>query len=342
VHVSVLSRTFRIGDLEVASPVILAALAGYSDAAYRGICRRFGAPYCTTEMMLDRSVLTRSKRTRQLLRIGDDDHPIAAQLIGSDPETMAAAARAVCQPGFDAVDLNFACPARKVLRRRRGGYLMAHARQALDIVRAVLDASDRPVTIKLRQRFHERDDMDAFYRIAEGAFDSGVAAICLHARSVEAGYRGEADWAFLAEVKRRFAGRTVIGSGDVLEPSDALHMLARTGVDAVAVGRGALGNPWFFRQVRDLARGRPPHRPDLAEQRKVLERHFEQACALYGPDRGPKIMRKFGIKYARMHPAPGTVRSAFVRVSRPAHWRRVLENCYDARETGRMPAFPQV
>jgi len=323
-------RPFRIGEVEVASPVVLAALAGYSDLAYRLICRRRGAPFCSTEMALDRCLLAGPKLRNRLVQITDDDHPVAGQLIGNDPATMASAAEALCAQGADVVDLNFACPVRKALSRRRGGHLMRQPGLAVEITRAVIAAAaGRPVMLKLRAGFGEADaDHEGFYRIAEGAFSAGAAAVCVHARSVEAKYAGQADWQFLARAKAHFHDRTVIGSGDVLRPADALAMLDRTGVDAVTVARGALGNPWFFRQVRDLAAGRTPYHPGLADQRGVLRGHFAHACEIYGPKRGPKIMRKFGIKYARLHPTPGKVRAAFVAVKRPEDWTRVLEAHY--------------
>ena len=309
--------------------MVLAALAGYSDHAYRLICREGGAGYCGTEMMLDASVLVGGKLQRRLLLLSDEDHPVAGQLIGNTPEKMARATRTLCRMGFDVVDLNFACPVRKALRRGRGGYLMREPATVLQITRAVIAEADRPVTLKLRRSSAEADaHNEAFWRIAEGAFDAGAAAICVHGRSVEAKYVGPADWNFIAAVKRRFADRTIIGSGDVLAPADALRMLETTGVDAVAVARGALGNPWFFRQTADLAAGRRPYVPDLAAQRRTLERHFEHACRIYGRQRGAKIMRKFGIKYARMHPRPRRVRMAFVGVRKPAHWRGVLDTLY--------------
>ncbi|MGB2819921.1 MAG: tRNA-dihydrouridine synthase [Phycisphaerae bacterium] len=321
-------KPFRIGGVEVGFPVVLAALAGYSDLAYRLICRRLGVEYCTTEMMLDRMVLHRGKLRVRMLRLTDEDHPVAGQIIGNDPADMARAAGTLGELGFDVVDVNFACPVRKALARRRGGYLMSTPAEAIRIAREVIAASDRPVTLKLRQKFRTADDGDAFWRIAEAAFDAGAAGICLHARSVEQKYLGRADWAFLAEAKRHFRDRTIIGSGDVLKPPDALAMLEQTGVDAVTVARGCLGNPWFFRQVRDVAAGREPYRPTVAEQREVLLRHFEDSCELYGPLRGPKHMRKFGIKYARLHPQSKLVRAAFVAVKRPDHWREVLEKFY--------------
>jgi len=318
-----------IGDVEVAMPVVLAALAGYSDLPYRRQCRSLGAPYCATEMLLDRSLTISGKLQRRLLTLTEDDHPVAGQLIGEDPEHMAAAARLLCDKGFDVVDLNFACPVRKALARGRGGALMDAPERALAITRAVVAASDRPVTLKLRCAFFQSDGRhEAFYRIAEGAFDAGVAAVCVHGRTVGARYVGPADWEFLAEAKRHFADQTIIGSGDVRKPVDALRMLAETGVDAVAAARGALGNPWFFRQVADLAAGREPYRPPLAEQREALARQFDEAIGIYGERRGPRIMRKHGIKYSRVHPTPKKVRVAFVEVKKPADWHRVLEEYY--------------
>jgi len=325
-------RAFQIGDVQAEFPVVLAALAGYSDLAYRLICRRRGAEYCTTEMMLDRMLLVGGKLRRRLVRLTDEDHPVAGQIVGNEPEAMAAAAQVLCEMGFDVVDLNFACPVRKALRRGRGGALMAEPERAVEIVRAVAASSTRPVTLKLRRRFAHADGDDAFWRIAEAAFDAGAAGICVHARSVEQKYFGPADWPFLAEVKRRFADRAILGSGDVLQPADAIAMYEQTGVDAVTVARGCLGNPWFFRQVRDLAAGREPYRPSLAEQRDVLRGHFERSRDLYGEKRAAAHMRKFGIKYARLHPRPRDVRMAFVTVKNAGQWQAVLEKHYGGED----------
>lgn len=321
-------RPFRIGPIEIPSPVVLAPLAGYSDLPYRLLCRRLGAPYCTTEMMLDRLLLTRGKHQARLLATTPEDHPLAGQLIGNDPAEMAAAAQVLGRMDFDAVDLNFACPVNKALRRRRGGYLMREPDLAGEIVQAVVAAADRPVTVKIRQKFAEADNSDAAFEIAQRAFDAGAAAVCAHARSVEAKYRGRSDWAFLAELRRRHPHQTVLGSGDLLMPADALRMLDETGVDAVTAARGVIGNPWFFRQVADLAAGRAPHQPDLLEQRRLLDAHYAHACEFYNPLRGSRIMRKFAIKYARMHPSPKKVRMAFVEVKRPEHWQAVLDEFY--------------
>ncbi|MFB3891592.1 MAG: tRNA dihydrouridine synthase [Phycisphaerae bacterium] len=323
-------KPLRIGDIVIDFPVILAPMAGYTDLAYRLLCRQFGAPYCITEMMLDRLLLVRGKVRSRLFKLTDQDHPVAGQIIGNEPDVMAQAAKALCEIGFDAIDLNFACPVRKALSRKRGGYLMGRPDLAVEIVRAVKAAVARPVTIKVRQKFLNSDTEENFYRIAEGALAAGAAAVTVHARSVETKYHGPADWEFLAAAKRRFAGSVIIGSGDVSSPAKALEMIERTGVDAASVARGALGNPWFFRQVRDLADGHEPYKPTLAQQREVLLRHFTADCELYGPLKGPRHMRGFGVRYARLHAHPKEVRMAFVHVKRAEDWHAVLDRFYPA------------
>ncbi|MGA2586931.1 MAG: tRNA-dihydrouridine synthase [Candidatus Aminicenantales bacterium] len=323
-------KPLRIGRMLIDFPVVLASLASYSDLPYRLICRSCSASYAATEAMLDRQMLVEGKLRAKLVKIDDADHPVAGQIIGSDPAIMARAAGVLRDMGFDVIDLNFACPVKKVLARKRGGYLMDRPGLALEIVRAVLDAvPDRPVTLKLRRSFRETDKTnEAFWAIARGAFEAGAAGISVHARSVEQKYRGQADWKFLSKVKLEFPGWTIIGSGDVLTALDALRMLEQTGVDGVLAARGALGNPWLFRQARDIAAGRKPFEPDLAEQRELISRHYQLACDTYGPKRGLKIMRNFGIHYARMHPRPAEVRRAFIGVATETDWRTLMETRY--------------
>ena len=235
----------RIGGITLDLPVTLGALAGYSDLPYRLVCRALGAPYCVTEAMLDRQVLLEGKLRKRLIRLDPADHPVAGQIMGTEPERMAEAARSLVGMGFDVVDLNFACPVRKVVSHKRGGALMNDPDRALAIARAVVEAvPDRPVTIKLRRSFRDADETrESFWKIARGAFEAGVAAIAVHARSVEQKYTGRADWGFLAALKHEFPDRTILGSGDVMSPADALRMIAETGVDGVLAARGAIGNP---------------------------------------------------------------------------------------------------
>ncbi len=320
----------RIGPIRLDVPVVLAAMAGYTDLAYRLTCRELGAPFCATEMMLDRQMLLPGKLRRRLIHTDPADHPVAGQIIGNDPAVMAAAAGDLSSSGFDVVDVNLACPVRKVLARRRGGYLLTDPARAAEIVRAVTDAlpGQTPLTVKLRMGFDEASGRDAFWRIAEAAFDAGAAALCVHARTVAQRYTGRADWDFLAEVKRRFPEKTILGSGDVTDAPAAAAMLRQTGVDGAAFARAAIGNPWIFRQFRDHVAGRPMRRPSLGEQRAVMEKHFARAAGLYGRDRGCRHMAKFGIKYSRLHPTPTKVRAAFAAARTADRWQRVLEEFY--------------
>jgi nifR3 family TIM-barrel protein len=250
--------------------------------------------------------------------------------MGSDPETMARAAVVLNGLGFDVIDLNFACPVRKVVSRGRGGFLMSQPELALRIVRAVRAAvPGRPLALKLRKGFRaDAESTRNFWTIAGGALEAGADALCVHGRTVDQMYSGAADWGFLGEVKRAFGGATVIGSGDVRAAGDALRMISETAVDGVAAARGAIGNPWFFGQVRDLAEGRTAMPPSLPEQRALLERHFRLTLEQYGMRKAALIMRHFGIGYARIHPHPKTVRMGFVQVKTEEDWRRVLETHY--------------
>ncbi len=320
----------RIGVVAIDFPVGLGALAGYSDLPYRLICRSLGAPYAITEAMLDRQVLLEGKLRKRLVRLDPADHPVAGQIMGVEPETMAEAARSLDRMGFDIIDLNFACPVRKVVSHKRGGALMDDPERALATVRAVIAAvPGRPVTLKLRRAFRDADrSHESFWAIARGAFEAGASAIAVHARSVEQKYAGRADWGFLAEVKRAFPDRTILGSGDVTNPSEALRMMAETGVDGVLAARGAIGNPWFFAQARDLAAGRPARQPALDEQRDVIYRHYRLACEAYDPRRGLKILRHFSLQYAKMHPRRTELRNALVKVRTEDEWRAVIDAFY--------------
>jgi tRNA-dihydrouridine synthase len=150
----------------------------------------------------------------------------------------------------------------------------------------------------------------------------------VHGRTVRQRYEGKADWNFLAEVKKHAGSKTVLGSGDLFTAQDCLDMLARTGVDGVSVARGAIGNPWIFSRARALAEGRDIPPPTLREQREVIAEHYRMAEQIYGPMRCGAIMRKFGIKYSRLHPQADAVRQAFIEVTKPREWLPVLEKWY--------------
>lgn len=326
-------RPLRLGRVEIGFPVVQAALSGYSDWAMRMIARRLGAAYAACEVMLDQFLVQvrQRQRTRHFLHLSDDDHPVGGQLMGAAPAQFAAGATRLVAAGFDVIDINFGCPVKKVLGKCRGGYHLGQPAVALDIIRRTRDiVPDRiPVTVKLRRGIDDSpQSRDHFYEILGGAFQLGVAAVTVHARTVLQRYNGPSCWEFLREVKEQFPHQVVLGSGDLFTGADCLRMIALTGVDGVAVARGAIGNPWIFAHAMALARGTEPQPPTLAQQREVLSEHYRLSEQLYGPQRCGPLMRKFGIKYAAQHPHHLEVRAAFIRVRQRSDWDAVLNTWY--------------
>lgn len=323
----------RIGPVEIGFPVVQAALSGYSDSAMRRIARRHGASYALCEVLIDKLVLEAGKHTRRFLQLTDDDHPVGGQLMGSEPEQFAEAATRLVAAGFDVIDINFGCPVKKVLGRCRGGFHLSQPDVALEIIRRVRDAvpPSRPVTVKMRRGIDDTSESrDHFFQILDGAFAAGVAGVTVHGRTVRQRYIGPSRWSFLREVKQHVGpDRVILGSGDLFTAQACMDMMRQTGVDGVTVARGAIGNPWIFAQARALAAGAPlPPPPRLPEQAAVLREHYRLAEQIYGPERSCRQLRKFGIKYSRLHPEAQQVRDAFVAVSRPGDWNAVLDAWY--------------
>ncbi len=336
-------KPLRIGPIELDFPVVQAALSGYSDWAMRVIARRLGAPYTLCEVLLDKFVVqvTRGRKADRFLRVTDEEHPVAAQLMGANPDDFGPAAERLVEAGFDVIDINFGCPVKKVLGRCRGGYLLGQVETALEIVARVREAVPPhiPVTVKMRRGLDDSQaSRDRFYKIFDGAFERGVAAITVHGRTVEQRYVGPSRWEFLRELKVHAGERTVLGSGDLFTPQACLDMIRQTGVDGVTAARGAIGNPWIFAQARALAAGQPlPDPPTIFEQREVIAEHYRLAEDLYGPEICGRHMRKFGIKYSRLHPASLELRDAFVRCTRPEEWQAVFTKYYSEDGPGRHP-----
>jgi len=335
------ARPLTIGGVPLAAPVVQAALSGYSDLPMRVLARRSGAAYALCEVLLDTFVTVIGKNRRNLARVAvaADEHPVGGQLMGANPDDFPRAARRLVEAGFDVIDINFGCPVKKVLGRCRGGYLLGQPETALEIVGRVRDAvpAHVPVTLKMRRGL---DDSAAsannFWTIFDGAFARGAAAITVHGRTVQQKYVGPSNWEFLAAVKRHAGDRVVLGSGDLFSARACVAMLRETGVDAVSVARGAIGNPWIFSQALALLRGEPePPPPSIHEQRDLLREHFQLAVDLHGEDLAGRSMRKFAIKYARLHPEPLAVRDAFVAVKVNADWQAVLARFYAVDGPGR-------
>jgi len=337
-----------LASVAIDFPAALAAMSGYSDWPTRVIARRMGAGYTIGEVLLDQFVInvTKGNKARRYIRVTAEDHPCAAQLMGSTAEALAPAALKLIQAGFDAVDLNFGCPVRKVVGKCRGGYLLSRPAEALDLLARVRKAVPRhvPVTLKMRRGLDDTEESrQRFWQILDGALALGIAAVTIHGRTVRQRYEGWSSWDFLRQVKEHVGGGIVFGSGDLFTADDCREMVARTRVDGVTVARGAIGNPWIFRDLRLLAAGRPAaDPPGLFEQREVIREHYRLAEEIYGPARACYVMCKFGIKYSRLHPRAEEVRDAFVAAHSPDQWQQVLEQWYAEDLPGVRPSPPSL
>src|SRR5438093_9556507 len=213
-----LAFMLNLGSLKISLPAVQAALSGFSDRPMRMVSRRFGADFAMAEVVLDDHVLLKGKLRDRIFAIGDDDHPIGGQLLGSRPEQLAEAANDLVEGGYDLVDINFGCPVKKVLGRCRGGYLLSEPVNAMAIVKAVLSSARgrRPVTLKMGRGFVDAVACErGFFSVLGGSFASGVESVTVHGRTVEQRYIGPSNWNFLARVKRHVGPCTILGSGDL-------------------------------------------------------------------------------------------------------------------------------
>ena len=334
----------KIGSLVFDMPAVQAALSGYSDWPMRVIAKRLGAPYTLCEVMLDQFLVQvrNRERTRHFLWHSEEEHPIGGQLMGAEPEQFAAGAMRLVEAGFDVIDINFGCPVKKVVGKCRGGFHLGQPQVALEIIRRTRQVvpAEIPVTVKMRRGIDDsQQSVDQLYQILEGCLALGVAAVTVHGRTVQQRYIGPSKWEFLRQLKHDFPALTMLGSGDLFSAEDCLAMLEQTGVDGVAIARGAIGNPWIFQQVRALLQGQAPvGPPGQGEQREVLAEHFGMAREIYGDQRAPVVMRKFGIKYSALHPQHPELRLAFTRVRTVDDWQQVLETWYHDDRPGCFPA----
>jgi tRNA-dihydrouridine synthase B len=331
----------RLGALTLDAPFFQAGLAGYSDAPMRLIARRHGAPYAVTEAMLDETLIRGGKGLRDA-ELDAEDHPIAGQLMGSHPAQIAQGARLLVGLGYDVIDVNLACPVKRIRKLARGGHLLAEPDEAIAVLDAVRQAvgEARPCTVKLRRGSDLGAEAEAnFRRVLEAAMRLGYAGAVVHGRTVEQKYIGPASWDFLAGLVRDYGGGDFVlgGSGDVWCGADVARMLEQTGVRLVSIARGAIANPWIFRQARAALAGdaagaaRPP---SVAEQRATLLEHAQLAVARDGEERAGPMLRKLGIRAARHHPRSEEVARAFIAVKDMPQWFAVVAEHYAVDEPG--------
>jgi nifR3 family TIM-barrel protein len=289
-----------IGNIKLKYPFIQAAMSGYSDRAMRMLARKFGCELTFSGVILDSCALYKPLFEKPNYILKDDEHPIGAQLLGTEPQKMAKAAENLCRIGYDLIDLNFACPAPKVVKKARGGALMAEPQKVLEIFKHVRNAVNCPVIMKLRKGIDgSEESIQKFWQICTEAVQYGADALIVHGRSVQQRFKGTADWNIIKQLKEKFPKTTIIGSGDLFEPIDIVNKLRSSSADGVAVARGAIGRPWIFRQIKDVLEGKQEiFEPDIEQQGKIILEHFEMLKELYDIKKCIWYFRKFLAKYS--------------------------------------------
>ncbi|WP_181312758.1 tRNA dihydrouridine synthase DusB [Nocardioides campestrisoli] len=324
---SALPTELVLGDLRIETPVVLAPMAGITNAAYRRLCAEQGAGLYVCEMITSRGLVEGDETTRKMLVFDELETVRSVQLYGTDPVYVGKAAEILCADyGVAHVDLNFGCPVPKVTRKGGGGALPWKRGLLGEILEAAVTATAPygvPVTMKTRKGLDE--DHLTYLDAGRIAQETGVAAIALHGRTVEQAYSGEADWDSIARLVEH-VDIPVLGNGDIWEAGDAVRMVRETGAAGVVVGRGCLGRPWLFRDLAAAFSSTPTETvlPTLGEVRAVMRRHAELLCRHMGEERGCKEFRKHVSWYLKGFRAGGPLRHSLALVDSLADLDRLL------------------
>lgn len=299
-------------------------MAGVADRAFRELCVGFGAGYCIGEMTSSKGIVMRDRKSAELLEISDAERPAAVQLFGDSPEYMAAATKVALAGKPEAIDVNMGCPTPKITSNGTGSALMRKPELCGEIVQSVVEAAQgTPVTVKIRKGW-DASSVNAV-EVAAICERAGASLITIHARTREQMYAPPADWSIIKAVKEA-VGIPVIGNGDVFSAADAMRMLEETGCDMVMVGRGALGNPWIFREINALyqhERELPP--PGLFERMTVMRRHLLLLCEYKGEYIGVREARKHAAWYMRGLRGAARLRSACASLEKTEDIDRLIE-----------------
>jgi nifR3 family TIM-barrel protein len=288
----------KIGNIEMKNPVVLAPMAGVCNSAFRLTVKEFGAGLVCAEMISDKGIVFKNEKTMNMLYIDERENPLSLQIFGGEKETLVEAAKFVDKnTNADIIDINMGCPVNKIIKCEAGAKWLLDPNKIYEMVSAVVDAVDKPVTVKMRIGWDE----DHIYAVknAQAVERAGGAAVSMHGRTRVQMYEGTANWDIIREVKQSL-NIPLIGNGDVKTPEDAKRMLDETGVDGVMIGRAALGNPWMiYSTVKYLETGELVGDPSIREKIDVCLLHLDRLIALKNEDIAVREMRKHAAWYLK-------------------------------------------
>jgi len=287
----------KLGNLHLENNIFSAPMAGVSDLPYREILKEMGAGLVFTEMVSAKALWYKDKKTHQLMQMSERERPVAVQIFGNDPEIMAYGAKTARDAGADVIDINMGCPVPKVAGNGDGSALMKDPKLAGQIVKAVKNAIDCPLTVKIRKGWDD-SNINAV-EFAEIIQENGADLVTVHGRTRAQMYSGKADWEIIARVKEKL-DIPVIGNGDIFEAADALEMIKQTGCDGVMPARGLQGNPWLIKQINELLNtGKVVTVPSMEEKKEMAYRHCEMLVKAYGEYNGIRQSRSHLLWYMK-------------------------------------------
>ncbi len=327
--------SLKIGNVEVGGNLVLGPMAGVTDLPFRLLCKEQGADLIYTEMVSAKGIQYHNKNTEELLFVKEEERPVALQLFGRDPVILSETAKSIEHRNFDILDVNMGCPVPKVVNNGEGSALMREPKLVGEIVYAMSRAIKKPVTVKIRRGFNETE-VNAV-EVAKIAEANGAAAIAVHGRTREQYYSGKADWEIIRRVKEAVS-IPVIGNGDVTSPEEAIRIQEETGCDAVMIARGAQGNPWIFKQIKEYMNNNTiPQKPSLQEAVDMMLYHGRLAVQYKGEFVGIREMRKHVAWYTFGYPLAARFRQNVNKVETYAELEELLFTYQDTvRELGRV------